>query len=161
VEEIKERCISKKEYLEKYDSNVGYALYVQDNIKKDDYARLNVGEIVRVIEIRENQVNKKAIYFGIYDDDWCDSAAVENFSENIIDLIEVGDYVNGEEVIDFYLDYYGENNSKHIRYGVITKYSNRYGNTLYIKQEQIKSILTHEQYNANCYKIDTKITNLI
>lgn len=82
--------------------------------------------------------------------------SIKEIKENIIDLIEVGDYVNGEEVIDFYLDYYGENNSKHIRYGVITKYSNRYGNTLYIKQEQIKAILTHEQYNANCYKIEQK-----
>lgn len=34
MKEIKDRCISKKEYLQKYDSNVGYALYVQDNIKK-------------------------------------------------------------------------------------------------------------------------------
>lgn len=34
MEEIKERCISRKEYLQRYDSNVGYALYVQDNIKK-------------------------------------------------------------------------------------------------------------------------------
>lgn len=90
--EIIERCISKKEYLKRYDSNVGYALHVQNNIKKDDYAKLNIGEIVKVTGIRENPVNKKAIYFGIYDDDWCDSAAVENFSENITDLIEVRRY---------------------------------------------------------------------
>lgn len=89
---MEERYISRKEYLKRNNSNVGYALHVQNNIKKDDYARLNVGEIVRVIEIRENQVNKKAIYFGTYDEDWCDSAAVENFSENIIDLIEVRRY---------------------------------------------------------------------
>lgn len=35
MEEINKRCISRKEYLKKYDSNVGYALYVQDNIRKD------------------------------------------------------------------------------------------------------------------------------
>lgn len=90
--EIRERCISKKEYLKRDDSNVGYALHVQNNIKKDDYARLNTGQIVKVTGIRENQVDKKAIYFGIYDEDWCNSAAVENFSENIIDLIEVRRY---------------------------------------------------------------------
>ena len=89
--DIEERCISKKEYLKRNNSDVGYALYVQNNIKKDDYARLNTGEIVKVTGIRENQVNKKAIYFGAYDEDWCDSAAVENFSENIIDLVECGD----------------------------------------------------------------------
>lgn len=86
------RCISRKDYLKKDNSNVGYALYIQDNIKKDDYARLNTGQIVKVTGIRENQVDKKAIYFGIYDEDWCNSAAVENFSENIIDLIEVRRY---------------------------------------------------------------------
>lgn len=90
--------VSRKEYLKKYNSNVGYALHVQNNIKKDDYARLNTGEIVKVIGIRENTVNKKAIYYGIYDADWFDSSAVENFSPNIIDLIEVGDYVNGKKI---------------------------------------------------------------
>lgn len=29
-----DKYLSKKEYLEKYDSNAGYALYVQNNIKK-------------------------------------------------------------------------------------------------------------------------------
>ena len=67
MEEIKDRCISRKEYLKRDDSNVGYALHVQNNIKKDDYARFNTGEIVKVTGIRENQVNKKAIYFGAYD----------------------------------------------------------------------------------------------
>ena len=93
MEEINRRCISRKEYLNKYDSNVGYALYVQDNIRKDDYVRLNTGEIVKVIGIKENKLNKKAIYFGIYEQDWFDSMAVENFSDNIIELIEVKDVI--------------------------------------------------------------------
>lgn len=147
MEEIKERCISKKEYLQRYDSNVGYALYVQDNIKKNDYARLNTGEIVKVLGIRENQVNKKAIYFGAYDEDWCDSAAVENFSENIIDLIEVGDYVNGNIVTDKYL-FAGEK-------PVIETEGND-TNCKCLCEKNIKTILTHEQYNANCYKIEQK-----
>ena len=33
-----DKYLSKKEYLKKYDSNVGYALYVQNNIKKDAVA---------------------------------------------------------------------------------------------------------------------------
>ena len=37
--DIKERYISKKEYLKRDDSNVGYALHVQNNIKKDKYRR--------------------------------------------------------------------------------------------------------------------------
>ena len=93
MEEINKRCISRKEYLKKYDSNVGYALYVQDNIRKDDYVRLNTGNIVKVIGIKANTVNKRAIYYGFYKQDWFDSAAVENFSDNIIDLIEQRDIV--------------------------------------------------------------------
>lgn len=88
MEDIK-RYISRKDYLSKYDSNVGYALYVQDNIKKDDYARLNTGEIVKVIGIRENSLNKKAIYYNVHNEDWFDAMAVENFSDNLIALLEV------------------------------------------------------------------------
>lgn len=50
MREIKERCLSRKDYLKKDNSNVGYALYVQDNIRKDDYVRLNTGEIVKEIK---------------------------------------------------------------------------------------------------------------
>lgn len=97
---IKERCLSRKDYLKKDNSNVGYALYVQDNIRKDNYVRLNTGEIVKAIGIKENNVNKKAIYYGFYDTDWFDSSAVENFSENIIDLVEVGDIVEIFDVLN-------------------------------------------------------------
>lgn len=145
MEEIKDRCISKKEYLKKYDSNVGYALYVQDNIKKDDYARLNTGEIVKVIGIRENNVTKKAIYFGIYDEDWCDSAAVENFSENIIDLIEVGDILKIKEGNDIF--YIGlEKNTTTIKYA-------DFKDSIENGECELLAILTKEQYNANCYKV--------
>lgn len=94
-----DKYLSKKEYLKKYDSNVGYALYVENNIKRDDYVKLNTGKIVRVIGIKENKLNKKAIYFGVYEQDWFDSMAVENFSDNIIDLIEVGDIVHIKDVL--------------------------------------------------------------
>ena len=146
--EIKERCLSRKDYLKKDNSNVGYALYVQDNIRKDDYARLNTGEIVKVIGIKENNVNKKAIYYGFYDTDWFDSSAVENFSEKIIDLIEVGDYVNGREVkhiamFEGFPDYPELIfvDEKHLVSGETAE------------NKDIKTILTKESYMANCYKV--------
>lgn len=144
---IKQRCISKKDYLKIDNSDVGYALYVQDNIKKDDYARLNTGEIVQVTGIRENQVDKKAIYFGIYDEDWCNSAAVENFSENIIDLIEVGDIVNGYIVLDVMEDL----QTGEIHLEMPSSYPKEGSCAIY--NDDIKTILTHEQYNSNCYKV--------
>ena len=150
MEEINKRCISRKEYLKKYDSNVGYALYVQDNIRKDDYARLNTGDVVKVIGIRENKVNKKAIYYGIYEHDWFDNGAVENFSDNMMDLIEDKDIIEIElseefvekkdkkKLIQIGDIYTKETLQKDIDNGIITK---------------ILTILSYNQYMANCYKV--------
>lgn len=103
---------------------------------------------MKVTGIRENQVNKKAIYFGIYDDDWCDSAAVENFSENIIDLIEVGDYVNGYR-IDNIINGVLVNRAVGIdRSGALTP--------IVQYEQDIKTILTKERYMQNCYTVEGK-----
>lgn len=147
MEEINKRCISRKEYLKKYDSNVGYALYVQDNIRKDDYVRLNTGNIVKVIGIKANTVNKRAIYYGFYKQDWFDSAAVENFSDNIIDLIEVGDFVNGYRVISVDYDVM-DDTIECIELDLNSNYQYNF-----ISIRQIKTILTKEQFEVNCYKV--------
>ena len=149
MEEINERCISRKGYLKKYDSNVGYALYVQDNIRKDDYVRLNTGNIVKVIGIKANTVNKRAIYYGFYKQDWFDSAAVENFSDNIIDLIEVKDVIKyrinnisttleTKGYIEGIIDISDEEMLQKIKSD---------------KNYHILEILTKESYIANCYKV--------
>ena len=66
-------------------------------------------------------------------------------SYNIIDLIEVGDYVNGLLVTRIYFD---EEANK--------KYLNLYGSVSEWEEEDIKTILTKEQYENNCYKVDDK-----
>lgn len=149
MEGINKRCISRKEYLKKYDSNVGYALYVQDNIRKDDYVRLNTGEIVKVIGIKENKLNKKAIYFGTYEQDWFDSMAVENFSDKPIDLIEVKDVIKyrinnisttleTKGYVEGIVDISDEEMLQRIKSD---------------KNYHILEILTKESYMANCYKV--------
>lgn len=143
-----DKYLSKKEYLSKYDSNVGYALYVQNNIKKDDYVRLNTGEIVKVIGIKENKLNKKAIYFGIYEQDWFDSMAVENFSDNIIDLIEAGDYVNGYKVISVDYDVI-DDKTECIELDLNNNYQYNF-----ISARQIKTIITKEQIASIEYKVE-------
>src|SRR5574344_927426 len=64
-------------------------------------------------------------------------------SKDIIDLIEVGDYVNGSKVIDIRID-------EELEIGVESD------NLIYhyIQNKEIKSILTHEQFEANAYKIE-------
>ena len=149
MEGINKRCISRKEYLKKYDSNVGYALYVQDNIRKDDYVRLNTGNIVKVIGIKANTVNKKAIYYRFTKHDWFDSAAVENFSDNIIELIEVKDVIKyrinnisttleTKGYVEGIVDISDEE--------MLQKIKND-------KNYEILEILTKESYMANCYKV--------
>lgn len=145
------RYISKKDYLEKVeDSIVGYALYVLDKIKKNDYVRLATGNTVKVMGIKENKVNKKAIYYGIYKHDWFDSSAVENFSDNIMDLIQDKDIVEIElseefvekkdkkKLIQIGDIYTKEILQKDIDNGIITR---------------ILTILSYNQYMANCYKV--------
>lgn len=146
-----DKYLSKKEYLNKYDSNVGYALYVQNNIKRDDYVRLNTGEIVKVIGIKENELNKKSIYFGIYEQDWFDSMAVENFSDKIIDLIEVGDYVNGMLVKEF-SDADGNMFLGFPIYAEALMY--RVKEVRPLDTMKIKSIVTHEQFESIEYKVE-------
>lgn len=144
-----DKYLSKKEYLNKHHSNVGYALYVQDNIRKDDYVRLNTGNIVKVIGIKANTVNKRAIYYGFYKQDWFDSAAVENFSDNKIDLIEVGD------IIKYRIDNISTTlETKGYIKGIVGIADEEMLQRIKSdKNYNILEILTREQYMANCYKV--------
>jgi hypothetical protein len=61
-------------------------------------------------------------------------------SPNIIDLIEVGDYVNGNKVLDRE-DY------------LLWVFDNEEQDTLYYNEEDIKSIVTKEQFESMKYKV--------
>ena len=62
-------------------------------------------------------------------------------SKNIIDLIELYDYVNGMIVFDI-INY--DNGEKEL------KLSSGY----LMSEDEIQDILTHEQYEQNCYKLN-------
>ena len=72
------------------------------------------------------------------------SKQVLKHSKNIIDLIEVGDIVNGYLVIDKYL----LNGEK-----VVLKTEGNYTNVKCLCNGDIKTILTKEQIENNCYRI--------
>lgn len=129
--------MSRKEYNKKYNSDVGYSLLVQNNIKRDDYARLNTGLICKVIGIKENNCNKKAIYFGIYEQDWFDCSAVENFSNDLADLIEVNDIA--------IMSYNGIVFQKFVSRDDIV--------ALKLKEYKLLEILTKEQFESKSYKV--------
>ncbi len=61
-----------------------------------------------------------------------------------IDLIKVGDYVNGREVLDIY-------KPRDLWEPIEIRVDSRYTN--FILADEIKTILTKEQYLTNCYKV--------
>lgn len=120
-------------------------------IEVGEYVRSRIGSIGKVTKIEDNKF--------LYEDKtlitW--TGNVVNHSRNIIDLIEVGDFVNGYGVIDFYLDYFNGNDrrEKPKRIAVIVdKFCDNH-----IKEDEIKTILTHEQYQANCYTVKSSTIN--
>ena len=68
------------------------------------------------------------------------------YSKNIIDLIEVGDYVNGHKII---MDL--KQSRKH--YITIDCFVTAKDYTF--EENEIQTILSKQQYMQNCYKIDT------
>lgn len=67
---------------------------------------------------------------------------IANHSKQLIDLIEVGDIVNEMEILHI------EDNKLYI------EWNNEFDEfTGFLKNKDIKTILTKEQYLANCYKV--------
>ena len=105
--------------------------------------------------IRKNQRVTIKIVRNVCDDEngtILSPAEITKHSFNIIDLIEVGDIVE-----------YQVNSLSKLKVGRVKSYRDARSNKEYLGVEgfditkiYIKSILTHEQYNANCYKIEQK-----
>lgn len=135
------RCISKEEFKKYEDNDVAYALYVRDNLKPNDYFRTNDGQIFKSINVSPIEGNE--IYYANGDYTWVNISTVANFSDNLIDLVEVLDYVNGyrvdliDEIDDRkYLDlHYMECEWR------------------YTFNEDIKSIVTKEQFAFVKYEV--------
>lgn len=89
--------------------------------------------------IENNKVTNKFYYFD--KDEY-----IVKHSKNIIDLIEVGDYVNGQEVLCFRND--------NCDYDLGTEYNDDYGYYFGIGKQDIKSIVTSEQFKSVEYKVE-------
>lgn len=115
-------------------------------MNKGDYVRNCYGRIAKIEYIEDNvaycdnwltQQYEEHIDF-IHLDDEEDLDEIIKSSPNIIDILEVGDYVNGEEVID-------------IKNGKI--YFENYSE----EPENIETIVTHEQFSAMEYKVESEV----
>ena len=110
----------------------------RNEIEVNEYVRTNKGNIGQVIGIFnghcqakyhiqfQGKVKVKRQYLSTH--------TIIKHSKQLIDLIEVGDYVNGELITDKW----------------DTRISSIRSN---FSSEDIKTILTKESYMANCYKV--------
>lgn len=73
--------------------------------------------------------------------------SIKEIKENIIDLIECGDYVNGYKVISVDYDVI-DDETECIELDLNNNYQYNF-----ISVRQIKSIVTHEQFEQNSYKV--------
>lgn len=113
-----------------------------EEIKVGDYVRVN-GIIGKV-----EQIGNSLFWIENGSSYSLDNKKVKH-SKNIIDLIEVGDIVE-----------YQVNSLSELKIGRVKSYRDARSNKEYLGVEgfditkiYIKSILTHEQYNANCHSI--------
>ncbi len=129
-----------------------------EEIKVGEYVRTR-GIIGKLIRIEFDKIDTSLKWYVFNDNKnerYVNKPYITKHSKNIIDLIECGDYVNGELVTGIY-DIVN-NNYESVGKKITTKYRTAQFTGLdinyYIYAEDIKRILTHEQFKQNCYKLD-------
>ena len=127
----------------------------RNEIEVNDYVRTKNGVIDKVDALYgmiENTVH-------LENQKWFDIKNIVKHSKQLIDLIEVGDYVNGSKVLAVMEDM--ETGELHLE--MTSNYTNEEIGDCTIYDKDIKTILTKEQFEANCYKVggedDGKGTN--
>lgn len=114
-------------------------------LESNMYVRMASGRIAKIDSIEKDTIEFDDWVINTYGDH-LDSFVVESqylkqitkASHNIVDLIELGDYVNGEMVLDITGEYLYIGNEAHNKFWL---------------SNNIKTILTHEQFENNCYKV--------
>lgn len=114
------------------------------DIKVGEYVRTYNGLIGQVVQITNSNNYAIRIYNGA---EYVVRAVIAKHSCNIIDLIEVGDIVNGYRILNI-VDL--DNSNKK----VFTICKSDFKDICKVwSEEDIETILTKEQYNTNCYKV--------
>lgn len=120
-------------------------------IEVGDYVRTKEGFLGKVIDmdtenfeepayfLNNKQLEREQLGFPIT------ICRISKHSKNIIDLIEVGDYVNGCEVLDIHIP-------RDIWDPVETRINSRYTN--FLLADEIKSIVTKEQMASIEYRVE-------
>ena len=119
-------------------------------IEVNEYVRTKNKGIRKIDRIDNNKTINKYLYFTGKEDfegkeyGIIKTTDIVKHSKQLIDLIEVGDIVNGMEVLDIH-------KPRDLWEPIEIRVDSRYTN--FILAEDIKTILTKEIYMANCYKV--------
>ena len=116
-----------------------------EEIQIGEYVRTNDGKIGKLIRIERDDIDISLKWY-VFDDRknerYINKPYIVKHSKNIIDLIEVGDIVNKLEVYEI-----GESEDGR-------KWIHTFIGHLYYEEElRTATILTHEQYENDCYRI--------
>lgn len=111
-------------------------------IEVGEYVRTDYGEIHKVVHVVEDDGDWNYYRYENTMGDF--QMSIVKHSKYLIDLIEVGDIVNGMQVLDVY-------KPRDLWEPVEIRVDSRYTN--FIFTEDIRTILTKEQYMSNCYKV--------
>ena len=127
-----------------------------DKIKVGEWIRTNSGIVDRIKDIIKVQSGRKLIAFekmNTYKSDLGLEKWLKTHSKNKIDIVEVGDYVNGEKVTSIDLTYFSGNDRlrEPKRIGVVVGNNSMFKFSYHIKKEDIKDIVTHEQFESRKY----------
>lgn len=126
---------------------------MEDKIEVGEYVRTKNKGIKRIDRIDNNKTVNKYLYFtGIEDFEGKEYGIIKTtdivkHSKQLIDLIEIGDFVNGYKVINVI-------NKEPCPSGKCVDIdSSKDSGECTLWEEDIQTILTKEQYMVNCYKV--------
>lgn len=115
------------------------------DIEVGDYVRTKSGEIGIFVEYRDDKFFCKIKIKNTYYTP--PISTITKHSKNIIDLIEVGDFVNGYRVLEMF-------KFQNDKYAVTICKSDFKSICRIWSEEDIETILTKEQYSQNCYTVE-------
>ena len=117
-----------------------------EEIKVGEYVRTDIGNIFQYEGKTKKIIDE---YISVSDNQNIEFLGkIEKHSKNIIELIEVGDIVNSYIVLDVMEDL----QTGEIQLEMPSSYPKEGSCTIY--NNEIKTILTKEQYMQNCFKLD-------
>ena len=129
-----------------------------EEIEVGEYVRTEGGLIAKYLGFKKDKYlfdNEIYWYYEyyieyVYEEDWKQfKEDIVKHSKNLIDLIEVGDFVNGSKVLAVMEDM--ATGELHLEMTI--DYTNKEIGDCTIYNKDIKEILTKESYMANCYKV--------